>query len=302
MPSVNQVQRHASDNSNVIEINVFNVAKGFVQRHPAKVSLYVIGLVLMLFFQGFAITATQRQSYFQELTKLDSILDTKSNLEQQLDLAYLDYNQNRKYSFFFFEKCDTPICQSAKHHYLQMKQEIFATEKQEEQIRSNAKTKLGVLSEYGIDEIKTTFYSSLGFGKRFAKNQSKYDFIYSMIQSMFISSSRDEAFLVYVIRFIMTVVFNFTLGMVLALISFAYSLVSVLRSFQVGYIDGLFYFGMGLIAATSYIITWLAGFYLLTGGAIYLGIKAVGSTAARIANDPQMRQQYLQSQQRHRRF
>lgn len=244
-----------------------------VKKNPIKVGLYMLGLLLCIFFQGLKITPGQREEFYQELSKIDSIrLET---VETAMYDALYHYNQHR-WNFILFEKCSTPDCLYWKSEYYSRKAEFDLVKAEETQKLSNAKAKLGIFSEYGIDETRITFQNSFSLGKRIAKRQSQWDFFFYMISS-FGNPNRDENILAYLLKIIVTILFNFTMGMFIAVVNFMIALVGLLRSFQVNLFTGLFFFAMASLAAISYVLTWLIGLYCLTAGGVYVGVKLIAA-------------------------
>ena len=64
----------------------------------------------------------------------------------------------------------------------------------------------------------------------------------------------------------MSMVFNFTIGVIGAAITFLFSLVSVIRSYQASFLAGFTFFALSALAVIAFLATWLIGFYLATAG------------------------------------
>ena len=68
---------------------------------------------------------------------------------------------------------------------------------------------------------------------------------------------------------IISYLFNLTIGIVIALVSFVFYLVDFVRQYNVPIYQSLPFFGIALVAATSYVLTFLIGMYLATAGIHY---------------------------------
>ena len=113
--------------------------------------------------------------------------------------------------------------------------------------------------------------------------------------------SRDEHIMSYVLRLLMQVLMNITLGMIGTVIGFIWSLYSVIVTYQANIMSALVFFGFASLAAISFAFTWLIGIYLAAAGTVYVGAKAMaanlrleGQDAGRTAmgRNIQQRRQY----------
>jgi hypothetical protein len=252
-----------------------------IKKNPVKVGLYALGMLIFLFFQGLKISATQRAEYNQQLSKLDT--DTLNSLENEMVSAYNHYYSLR-WNYIIYESCSGE-CLHWKNLYHEKKLNFQSFEKQENDKIALAKSKLGIFSEYGVDETRTVFQNSFQFGKRIATRQTQWDFFMNTFSmglggfggGGYGNNRRDDAFLMYIIKMIVSAVFNFTMGMVISLFNFVFKLPALLASFQVGYLTGFTFFGLATLAAMSYLLTWLLGFYCLMAGGVYVGVKLVAA-------------------------
>lgn len=77
--------------------------------------------------------------------------------------------------------------------YLLKKKKLVLVEADNAKITSDAKAKLGVMSEYGVEETRHLFWRCFAGGKEFAKRSSWYDMMFMGITSMggcFVSTLR----------------------------------------------------------------------------------------------------------------
>lgn len=236
-----------------------------VKRNPIPVGFYVLGILLCLLFSGFKTPAVDEMKFQERMKNVDYNKLDKLSLE--LDYAQHDY---RRLKGWF--SCDK-YCQQAKKHLNTIENEYNIERKKFEKLVSDAKAGLGIFSESGVSETRDLFWLRFSQGKGFATRQSKWDALFMGIGAM----SRDEGMLSYILRLLMTVLFNFTIGMIGSVIGFVFSVPSLLYTYQVPLLYGLFFFALASLAALAFAVTWLAGIYAAAAGAVYVGAKLVAS-------------------------
>jgi hypothetical protein len=242
---------------------LINVGVAAVKKNKFKVAGYLFGLLLCVFFTGWKITDGQRAEYYTELEKLDStsLHETGGKLQGASNQYY------RSKGWF---SCDA-VCQSYKAD-MQAYQRLFDTLKAEENTKlARAKSKLGVFSEYGVEEARGLFWERFAQGKGFAQRQTMWDAIFFGVGSM----GRDEKMVSYIMRLVLSFVFNFTIGVMGAVLVFMGGLFSLIRSFQPDYLSAVAFFGLASLAAISFALTWLLGLYVATAGTVYVGAKLI---------------------------
>lgn len=242
-----------------------------VKKNPIKVGTYLLGLLLCIFFTGFKVTPQQRNDYYQELQKQDH--DRLVQLQYKVSESYDLYYQNKGWF-----SCNN-ICQQYKNDYDASRVEFERVRNEEEQKVAIAKSKLGLFSEYGVEETRNLFWEKFAMGKNFAKRQSTWDAIFYGIAAM----GRDESLVEYIIRLGMNVLFNFTIGVFMAVVTFVFSLGTLIASFQASFLGGLTFFVLASVAAISFALSWLIGLYLGAAGTAYVGFKLI-SANMRIEN------------------
>lgn len=237
----------------------------FIKRNPIPVGFYVLGILLCLLFSGFK-TPHQDEVKFQErlrnvdYTRLDKL---------SVDLDYAQHDYRRSKGWF---TCDQ-YCQKAKTHLSNIEIEHNLERRKFEKQISDAKAGIGIFSESGVSETRDLFWLRFAQGKGFATRQSKWDALFMGIGAM----SRDEGMLSYILRLLMTVLFNFTLGMMGAVVGFVFSIPSLLYTYQVPLLYGALFLALSSLAALAFAVTWLAGIYTAAAGAVYVGAKLVAS-------------------------
>lgn len=223
---------------------LINAGVRVVKNNKLKVGGYLLGLLLCLFFSGFKVTDTQREAYTAEINKVDhtALYETGALLND----AYNGYLRTKGWF-----TCDA-LCQSYKRD-MQTYERLMVTLKKEEAAKvANAKSKLGVFSEYAVEETRNLFWERFAQGRGFAQRQTKWDALFYGISAM----GRDENLVAYIFRVIVSLLFNFTIGVVGAVLVFVFNLYSLIQTFQPNFLVGMAFFTLASLAAVSFALTW----------------------------------------------
>lgn len=239
--------------------------KTTVQRNPIKVGLYVLGVMICLLFSGFTVNDTQRAEYNHELEKMDT---TKLHVLRDL-MQTAQFRYSRSKGWF---TCDTQ-CKGDRDAYNFARKEFEIARAEEDQKLFSAKSKLGLFSEYGVEETRNLFWERFAQGKNFAKRQTTWDLIFFGIGAM----SRDETMLSYALRVVVSMLFNFTLGVFGAVVAFVFSLGYLIQTYQASFFVGIFFFLTASIAAISFAMTWLVALYGVAAAGTYVSLKLIAS-------------------------
>eukprot|EP00300_Choanocystis_sp_HF-7_P013949 c18513_g1_i2.p1 GENE.c18513_g1_i2~~c18513_g1_i2.p1 ORF type:complete len:145 (+),score=43.06 c18513_g1_i2:202-636(+) len=123
-------------------------------------------------------------------------------------------------------------------------------------------------------------------GKSFAKRQSMWDALFMGIGAM----ARDEQIGAYIVRLIMSVFFNITLGLIGAFIAFVWNLWEIVQAFGADLFTGVAFFTLASLAAASFCVSVMLGIVGTTAGTVY----AVGMSAqARLDQTHEQRRNQL---------
>ena len=150
-----------------------------------------------------------------------------------------------------------------------MLQKYDAARRVEDQQVAKAKNIVGIFSEYGVDEAKDLFWGKFNSGTSFAKTQAKWDLLFLTLGAM----GRDESLFEYLFRILINVLFNFTIGVMSAVVTFIFSLYSLIRSYQPSYLESLSFFALASLAAISFALTWLLMLYSAAAGNLFMCIQ-----------------------------
>jgi len=115
-----------------------------------------------------------------------------------------------------------------------------------------------MLDQIPVTHCTTVFFPhaiislSKGQGQSFAKRQTMWDTLFMSIGSI----GRDEKLASYLLRLVMSFLFNFTIGIFGAVVAFIFNLFSLIQSFRANIFSGAVFFILSSIAAISFAMTW----------------------------------------------
>jgi len=240
---------------------------GTAKRHK-KISLtWIFGLVLTMFASGFRVTPEQAQKYeaSMERAEMSEPIRLAAHRHRRLEQKHYD-------SKGWFWSCDA-ACQRNKRMADMALRELHDLQRQEALLISDVKAQVGIFSEFGVAETRERFWSIFSGGKAFAKRQSMWDLLFLAINSS--SSRRDENVIGILLKYVLQLLFNFTLGLVGAFVVFVFQLYNLVFSYQPNPLTGLVYVLFAAIAAASVVATYLFAMYLCAA----TGATAIGAAA-----------------------
>merc|ERR1719399_1068189 len=150
---------------------------------------------------------------------------------------------------------------------------------------------VGLWSEYGIEEVRKRFWDAYQSGKDFAKRMTFWDVMFGVG-----GRGRDEELYVTLLRWLGQIMMNFTVGLVSALFSFMFSLISMIWEYKASYLSGLLFFLVAMSGASAMVATFVGGMYGAAAGGVYALIQG-GARHARLEGGRAARQQRMRYQQ-----
>jgi len=130
---------------------------------------------------------------------------------------------------------------------------------------SEAKSSVGIWSAHGIAEVRQTFWADYEWGKDLAKRMSFWDVVFGVGRS-----NRDEELAAVALRWLGQILMNFTVGFISALVSFFFSLLSLLWVYKVGIASGALFFFVAMTGASAMVALVVGGMYTTAVGGVYL--------------------------------
>ncbi len=255
-----------------LSTSLFRFGTNVVKRNPIKTSMYLVGIAICLLFSGVTVSDSQRNEYYREMEKLDFRRIEELRVDTQIS-----YDRYYRHKGWF--SCDEQ-CQQYYNEYMLTKSLFESSSKEEDKKLAHAKSNLGIFSEYGVEETRNMFWHRFAQGKGFAKRQTSWDVIFYGIGAM----ARDESMLEYLLRILLSMLFNFTIGIFGAVVTFIFSLYSIVQSYQASLLSGGIFFCFASLAAISFAVSWILGLYAVAAAGTFVTLKLVASNL-RIESD-----------------
>lgn len=236
------------------------------KNHPKVTGGWAFGLILVVFATGFAVSPEAAASYERGMEAVD-LSEPIGRAASKLARA-----QNAHYEASgWFWSCDSR-CVHYKAEADRARAEFEGLKRQEAAGMSEVKKSVGVSSAYAVAEARDSFWHKFAGGKAFAKRQSMWDLLFTGMRA----TRRDEQTASIVLRWLMQLLFNFTLGLCGALIAFMWSLWALIQSYQPDPVTGAAFYACAVLAAASMVATYLFAMYFCAAS----GVAAIGAAAA----------------------
>lgn len=259
-------------------------ARQFIVRYPSMAGFYGFGLVVILLLLisggGRPMSPPQRAQYEHMMGSIDF----RSEALAQEDYRDADYRFRQSRGWFW--QCDT-ICQRHKRRMHKAKEAYeYIVAEQKEQVRQ-AKAVAGITSDMGVNEMQSSFWEYFASAKRYAKRQTGWDVFWMMLRAVG-RRGRDETMAEYIVKILIHLVLNFTMGLCMALIFFVIGLWSIVYSYGPNPAIAVFVFLAATAAATAFVVTYLLALAGAAAGTVY-GVAYVASNQQRIGGAGQER-------------
>lgn len=250
--------------------SLINFGKAAVVNNPRKLGLWVIGLCLCLFFTGFEVPqdSYDRHRVLQASIKHEEIWDA----EDAMLTAKRAYDRRRGW----FWSCNEE-CQAYKMDY-ELKGQVWkALDDNRVSIMRSANAEIGLLSTEGITHTREKFWDQFSKGQRFASRQSKWDAFFMGLSAL----QKNEKIGSYLLRIFANFIFNVTLGLIMAVVTFWCCLWGILVEYKAPILTSLLYVLGAVVASASFFFTAVVILYVGAAGTVYVGAKVL-ATSVRI--------------------
>lgn len=257
----------------------------FAKKNKIISSSYLFGILFLLFVgSGTKLTLSQQRKYDAILNTIDVEAEFKASSYYAQTLAAYHASKG------WFLACDS-TCQRNKKRMEQAKRVLEDVRARGYEKVREAKSIAGIFSEVGVEEVKESFWEYFGAGKAFAKRQSMWDAMFMGVRT--ITRGRDESMVEYLLKVLIQILINFSIGLLMALITFVLGLWSIVKSYQPNPLTALIFFVGAACAAFAFVATYL---FLICGaaaGTVY-GVAKVSEGPLRIQQ--QQQQQYRRNE------
>jgi len=262
---------------------------------PKKVAglgLYVLGIFLCCFFVPNVPSPEALERYDSYMDKANAVPGFVE-AERDYNVAQMNLEEEEVWFWYWREpsKWIVPELRAVvrdKHKVLQ---------KLVDQRKSHvldAKRSVGPFSTFAVAEARTMFWDRVERGKLFARRQSFWDALF-----MLMDSRSEDNVAGFFLKWFMTFLLNFTIGLVTSLITFVFMVYNVVFSYSPDPLSGFLFYSGCCLAALAMVATYIIGLYGAAATAVYAGAGMLANTAriqaAQRANGhvPRQRPAYL---------
>lgn len=248
---------------------VVSTATNVVKRRPISVSLWVLGLLIAAFANGFSVDEARQEAYTLTLQHAEEV----DRQEMAKALRELHRAEDRYYNAKGWFSCDER-CMVAKDKADMARAEVNRVEKKRNQIMVEARREVGIWSVFGVRDVRNAFWAAWKSGKDWAAR-------YTMMDALFMMMGREEETMVsMILKVVFQYMMNLTLGLCGAFVFFVYNVYSLIVSYGEPALSGLAFFLLVLVAGMSTVGTYLVAIYgTVAGGGLYL-VKQAAKQAA----------------------
>lgn len=236
-------------------------ATSVVKNRPVSVSIWVLGLLIAAFANGFSVDETTRESYSITLQMAEEV-DRK---ELGMALDALGRAEDKYYNAKgWFWSCDNR-CQKALDKVNMAKAEVKRLQSKRDKIMTEARREVGIWSVFGVKDVRDAFWSAWKAGKSWAAR-------YTMMDALFLAvGGKEETMVSYFLKLAMQYIMNLTLGLCGAFCFFVYNVYTLVVSYGEPALSGLAFFLLVLVAGVATVGTYLFAIYgSVAGGGLFL--------------------------------
>lgn len=249
---------------------VVSSVKSVVKNRPVSVSLWVLGLLLAAFANGFGVDDVTRESYHLTLQMAEEVDRNELNLAMRNLQHAEDVHFNAK---GWFWQCDNR-CQKAKDKVAMAQADVHRLQKKRDGIMTDARREVGIWSTFGVREVRDSFWRAWKSGKDFAARYTMMDAMFMMI------GGKEETAASMIMKVVMQYIINLTMGLIGAFFFFIYNVYWLVCSYGEPALSGIAFFLLVLVAGMSTVGTYLCAIYgTVAGGGLYL-VKQAAKHAA----------------------
>mmetsp|Transcript_42792 Transcript_42792/g.122042 ORF Transcript_42792/g.122042 Transcript_42792/m.122042 type:complete len:299 (-) Transcript_42792:214-1110(-) len=250
---------------------VIRTATSVVKRRPISVSVWVLGLLLAAFANGFSVDDITKESYSMTLRHAEEV-DREELAKALRGLEKADERYRRKQGWFW--SCDD-ACQKAKDKVDMARAEVNRVKDKRDKIMTEARREVGIWSVFGVRDVRSSFWEAWKSGKDFATRYTMMDAMFMMLPG-----GREETMVSMLVKLLMQYIVNLTLGLIGALVFFIYNVYHLVVSYGEPMMSGVAFFLLVLVAALATVGSYLFAIYgTVAGGGLYL-VKQAAKQAA----------------------
>merc|ERR1711865_917932 len=245
------------------------------------VAVWIFGILLMLYAPAPIQASEEAQDKYETLLAKAGTMRSAIVAENELIAASRHLADGQGITFLWRLSASSRAEVAKRQAGYDGKKRVFDQKNGERMaLVRQAKNAVGLWSEYGIGEVRDTFWKAVDEGKAFAKRMSWWDAMFLGAGAMFGGRRGEDGagqLISYVLQMIGRILLNFTMGFVGAFFYFVYALFNLVFSYEPDAITGTLFFCVAFFAASSMIAAVIFGMYAGTaatiGGIAYIAIK-----------------------------
>jgi len=283
-------QRRNDSLQKIDDIDILGIATktatAVVKNRPISVSLWVVGLLVAAFANGFAVDEVREEAYTIALGHADEV-DRK---ELSKALRHLQQAEERHYNLKgWFWQCDAR-CQQAADKVEMARAEAIRVQAKRDSLMTEARREVGIWSVFGVRDVRASFWAAWKSGKEFAARWTMMDAMFMMLPG-----GREESMIQVILKIVMQYIINLTMGLIGAFFYFIYNVYVLITSYGEPALSGIAFFLLVLVAGVATVGSYLIAIYgTVAGGGLYLVKQAAKQAAVEGGPDgrPRQRVQY----------
>eukprot|EP01025_Chloroclados_australasicus_P017946 TRINITY_DN19243_c0_g1_i1.p1 TRINITY_DN19243_c0_g1~~TRINITY_DN19243_c0_g1_i1.p1 ORF type:complete len:291 (-),score=11.16 TRINITY_DN19243_c0_g1_i1:371-1243(-) len=218
--------------------------------------LYAVGLYLAFFATGIPVSEAGLQKYEVKMIEVEQLHASREWKQTMLQLSNIEFElYNAKVWFWWFRPEARQQVRYLQREYNEAKYQARELIREEEQLKRQARGFLGLWSHRGVKDSKAMFWQSFEQGKVFAKRQTMWDAIFTLL------SRREEDWLIQLLQLVFIAIINFTTGMFLSAVLYLVGLPKLIWSYNAGWVSGLGFFMVSFLGAFAVIVSFLLALY-----------------------------------------
>ena len=257
-----------------------------VKKHPRRFSigiLWLFGLFAVFFAPApVKLTGEKIEAFQAEMKRVESV-DSRLYDAHRVYQAAESEQARHKVWFWRFRKEHRDLVKEHQPAVDEAYKNVRLLGKEREKYMRKAKRTLGVWSDAGVEESRALLWKSFESGKVFAQRQTFWDSLFTIL------NSRDRDWISLLLNLLLTALVNYTVGSVMAVITFVFQLPSFLASYSPGIVSGTLFFFVASVAAVALIASYLSLIYASGAAVVYSTAAFVDLQRRRIAYEQQQR-------------
>jgi hypothetical protein len=269
-------------------VNSQNSALSIVARHATKKRvtvgfLWLFGLFAVFFAPAPVKITDEKLALFKEhMSQASGVEKLLMNAER----AYVEAEMKARRHKVWFWRFRPEYRAKVKEHQPEIDQalsQVSSLKRERDGIMKQAKRSLGLWSDAGLEESRSLLWSSFESGKVFSQRQTFWDSLFTIL------GSRDRDWISLLFNLLITAIVNYTVGGVMAVVTFIFSLPTFLASYSPNIFSAALFFLVAAVAAIALIASYLSLIYASGAAVVYTTAAFVNIQRQRIAFEQQQR-------------